>query len=397
MKLRKKRVFVCFIAIVMIGVVGYMFFKPEKTLELKGKKEMTIAMNQTYQEEGTNIEDVDVSGEVNTKKEGTYTLTYTYHKQSVKRTVKVVDTSNVVMNLNGSEETYVLQNEPYIESGCHVIDKKNGNLTDKIKIEGNVDTSKVGDYKVTYSVNDNGYTYKKERIVHVVDTSHFLGNKNGIPVLMYHYVYTKQDKPKTVNANYILDTDLEAQLKYLIQEKYYFPSYTELKAYVEGKISLPKKSVILTFDDGQKGFLKYGIPLLEKYKVPATSFIIGSKDGQKKITNYASEYITYQSHSYNMHHGGGNIGHGGVISAMTQQQILDDLTKNQTIVQNSEAFAYPYGDVTEDGKKAVTASKTLCAFTTQYGKVKQGMDLSELPRVRVLGNASLKSFIASIE
>ena len=396
MKLRKKRVFVL-VAIILVVAVGFMLLKPEKTLELKGQKEITIAMNQTYQDEGTNIDDVDVSGEVNTKKAGTYTLTYTYHKQRVKRTVKVVDTSNVVINLNGSQETYVLQNDPYIESGCHVIDKKKGNITSQVKTSGEVDTSKVGDYKVTYSVSIDGYTYQKERVVHVVEKTNFQANQNGIPVLMYHYVYTKQDVPKTVNANYILDTDLEAQLKYLTQEKYYFPSYQELKAYVEGKISLPKKSVILTFDDGQKGFLKYGIPLLEKYQVPATSFVIGSKDGENKVKNYASEYITYQSHSYNMHHGGGNIGHGGVISAMTEQQILDDLTKNQTIVQNSEAFAYPYGDVTEDGKKAVTASQTLCAFTTQYGKVKQGMSLNELPRVRVLGNASLKSYIASIE
>ena len=74
MKLRKKRVFIL-IAIIVVVAVGYMFFKLEKTLELKGKKEITIAMNQTYQDEGTNIDDVDVSGEGNTKKAGTYTLT----------------------------------------------------------------------------------------------------------------------------------------------------------------------------------------------------------------------------------------------------------------------------------------------------------------------------------
>lgn len=93
---------------------------------------------------------------------------------------------------------------------------------------------------------------------------------------MYHYVYTKDDIPDSLNSNYILDTDLEAQLQYLSENNYCFPSYQELAAYVKGELTLPEKSVILTFDDGQKGFLNYGIPLLEKYQIPATSFVIAS-------------------------------------------------------------------------------------------------------------------------
>ena len=147
----------------------------------------------------------------------------------------------------------------------------------------------------------------------------------------------------------------------------------------------------------RKNFLKEGIPLLEKYKVPATSFVIGCKNGKQKVKQYASEYISYQSHSYNMHRGGGHIGHGGVISAMTQNEIFTDLKKNQEIVQNTEAFAYPYGDITPEGKKAVQEVQTLCAFSTHYGKVKKGMDLMELPRIRVFGNGNVEAFISSIQ
>ena len=215
--------------------------------------------------------------------------------------------------------------------------------------------------------------------------------------MMYHYVYTKEDVPENINTNYLLDTDLEDQLAYLTSQNYYFPSYKELYAYIKGEIDLPEKSIILTFDDGQKGFLEYGIPLLEKYQVPATSYIIASKNGEEKVKKYASEYISFQSHSYNMHIGGGTIGHGGIISALTKDEIKDDLVKAQTIVQNTEAFAYPYGDVTEDAKQAVKDANILCSFSTEYGKVFKGDDPTSLKRVRVLGDASLESFIASIQ
>ena len=115
------------------------------------------------------------------------------------------------------------------------------------------------------------------------------------------------------------------------------------------------------------------------------------------MKKYASEYISFQSHSYNMHIGGGTIGHGGIISALTKDEIKDDLQKAQTIVQNTEAFAYPYGDVTEDAKQAVKDANILCSFSTEYGKVFKGDDPTSLKRVRVLGDASLESFIASIQ
>jgi peptidoglycan/xylan/chitin deacetylase (PgdA/CDA1 family) len=394
--MKGKRIFLLFILIVCI-VIGIIYFNEEKELILNGDSEIILNVNQEYIDEGVNLDDASVDNQLDLTKEGNYTITYTYKDQSVSRIIHVVDTNRIVMNLNGDENTYVKQNDLYIESGCHVIDKNDGNITSEVQITGNVDTTVVGDYTITYSVTHNYLTVQKTRTVHVVSSDNFISNTKGIPVLMYHWVYTKDDVPEKLDSNSILDTKLEEHLKYLKENNYYFPSFKELEAYVNGEISLPSKSVILTFDDGKTNFLKYGIPLLEKYQIPATSFIIGDKDGEKKIKEYASEYISFQSHSYKMHTGGGNIGHGGIISAMSKQEIIDDLKKNAELVQNNDAFAYPYGDVTETAKEAIKECKILCSFTTHYGRVKVGDDLTYLPRVRVLGDASVKSFISTIQ
>ena len=71
-----------------------------------------------------------------------------------------------------------------------------------------------------------------------------------------------------------------------------FPSYEELSAHIAGKHSLPKKSVVVTFDDGETGFWSMAFRCWKSIRVPATSLVIASdSDAADKVKNYASEYV----------------------------------------------------------------------------------------------------------
>lgn len=88
------------------------------------------------------------------------------------------------------------------------------------------------------------------RTVHVVENfDNFAGNAETLPVLMYHYVYTEDDPPEKNDANYLLDTKLAAQLQYLVDNNYYYPSYAEVRAFAQGTHTLPARSVVLTFEN----------------------------------------------------------------------------------------------------------------------------------------------------
>lgn len=309
-----------------------------------------------------------------------------------------LEDGRIVMTLHGSKDTYVKTGESYIESGVHVLDVKEGDLTSSVTTSGSVDTSKPGDYTVTYTVrNAAGMEDSIERTVHVTDDMAW--DSDGISVLMYHYVYTDEDQPDEVNSNYINQKTLEEQLKWLTDNGYYYPSWFELRAYIDGTHSLPAKSVVLTFDDGQYGFLDYGIPLLEKYKVPATAFLIGDNDNTEEIIHEkASPYIDFQNHSYAMHTGGSTaIGHGGRIYDLTAEQITADLQKLSDMLGTNEAFAYPYGDVSDAAPGAVKDAGLLCAFTTAYDQVHVGDNPYTLPRIRIFGESSLESFVYQVQ
>lgn len=370
--------------LIIISIFYAAFLSP---LKLNGEKIVSHELGEKYVDEGTNHRFAIMKGHVDTSKPGEYTITYKLLHQKVKRKVLVVDGGKIVMGLKGTSHTLVREGDPYIESGAFVIDKDKGPVNDKyIRVRGEVDTSKPGTYKVVYKYDREGVKKSLTRKVEVIEKASFKENTEGIPVMMYHYVYTEDDKPSKINSNYILSKDLDEQFKYLSDNGYYFPSFRELKAYIDGKISLPKNSVILSFDDGQSGFFKYGVPIAEKYKIPIVSYLIGVQNGAEKIKENASPYVQFQSHSYDMHRAGGNIGHNGRISAMSKQDIISDLRRSISEVGNGESFAYPFGDYTDDAKEAVKDAGFIASFTTEYGKVKKGSDYRILPRVRVSGD-----------
>ena len=301
---------------------------------------------------------------------------------------------NIVIGLKGSSVQKVLVGDPYIENGAFAIDRRSGAIPESdIVIKGKVDTSKPGEYKVTYKAKNDGDSAAAERTVQVLSEEDFGDKASNVPVMMYHWVYTADDVPEDLDGNWILYTTLE-------ENDFYYPGWKELRAWVDDEISLPATCTVLTFDDGKEAFLKYGIPVLEKYNIPATSFMIGweKNDGAEKIREYASPLIDFESHTYAMHQKVDPLvdGHKGIMAAMSKDEIKADLTKAAELTGTNDAMAYPYGDYTEDMLDAVREQGIACAFTVEYDRVRKGMDPVKLPRVRVLGDESFQIWKDSV-
>lgn len=299
------------------------------------------------------------------------------------------------ITLIGEEDIHLSVGEHYYEPGFIAQDYTGNDITRKVEFN-RINPQEAGEYEIKYQVTDCGRTTEVSRTVTVSYPEEGAEiDQDGIAVLMYHYVYDPLNPPATLNSNFISTDALEAQLKYFTDNKYYFPSWQEVRDYVDGKISLPEKSVVLTFDDCSNGFIKNGIPLLEKYNVKATSFVICSKNGIEMAEENLT-HVTFQSHSYDMHKGGGNIGHGGVFTALSYEDGLADLNKSIEILGSSEAFAYPFGDYSDTCRQAVQDAGFLVGFTTVNGKIHPGDDPMLLNRVRVDGSLSLEELISDL-
>lgn len=117
-----------------------------------------------------------------------------------------------------------------------------------------------------------------------------------VPILMYHAV---SDQTWGLEGLFLSPSDMEAQLKYLTENGYdpiFFSDLPHLDQY--------KKPVILTFDDGYNNNYTELYPLLQKYHVKATIFVIPSSVGGQYSMTAAqikemadSGLVSIQSHT----------------------------------------------------------------------------------------------------
>lgn len=94
--------------------------------------------------------------------------------------VKMVESEYPVLELVGEETKTMLVGAKYNELGYVAIDKIDGNITNKVKVTGEVDTSKAGTYNILYTVtNSNGLTTTIQRtiIVNKANSSLSLSSK----------------------------------------------------------------------------------------------------------------------------------------------------------------------------------------------------------------------------
>jgi surface protein len=136
-------------------------------IALVGESVITLSQDEAYSEKGAVASDardgnlnVTITGSVDSITTGTYTLTYTAvdnagNTHSITRDVIVpVDTSAPIITLTGDELIkYTINAGSYVELGANATDWREGKVD--VVITGNVNTSVLGDYIITYTAQDS--------------------------------------------------------------------------------------------------------------------------------------------------------------------------------------------------------------------------------------------------
>lgn len=144
---------------------------------LKGEEVMFIPKGMNFYDPGYVSNDlVDVVGNVGTE-EGVYNIYYkTKNSNNIAiRKVIILDNQELrnmfpSINLKGDELVYVVEGNPYLDEGVIGNDSTDGDISNKVKVEGSVDTTIPNEYQLTYVLtNSKGYSNTITRKVIVID------------------------------------------------------------------------------------------------------------------------------------------------------------------------------------------------------------------------------------
>lgn len=139
------------------------------------------------------------------------------------------------------------------------------------------------------------------------------GEAGRVAVLIYHHLAPLSERPEEPGV--ISPERFESHLQMLRAEGYTPVSAGEVAAFLDGRLALPDRSVLITFDDGYASNYHLGLPLLQKYQAPALIFPVMKyfdSDGKGAYSPHltrehaaamlASGLVSFGSHTYDGHH-----------------------------------------------------------------------------------------------
>ncbi|OGH27959.1 MAG: hypothetical protein A3E12_02580 [Candidatus Levybacteria bacterium RIFCSPHIGHO2_12_FULL_39_9] len=165
-----------------------------------------------------------------------------------------------------------------------------------------------------------------------------------VPIFLYHYVeYVKNDPKK---ENFATPPNvLQAQIKTLKTAGYTFVAPDDLIKDLLGELVLPKKIIILSFDDGYSDFYTDVFPILKKEKVKAVVYVVANFLNQE---NYLSTFQVKEIAKSSLVEIGSHTLNHTWLKDINKKTAEYEIAQSKKVLEDMtglsvNSFAYPYG------------------------------------------------------
>ncbi len=215
----------------------------------------------------------------------------------------------------------------------------------------------------------------------------FVKSKYVIPIAMYHYVKPNAGKKDVLVVS---PETFDKQMSFLSRNKYNVINLDEVADLINGKNKIPAKTLVINFDDGYVDNFTYAFPILQKYKIKATIFLIIDFVGKEGYLNW--DQIKQMHNSGLVVFGSHTMKHPFLDVLKTDEELKDELIKSKAYLEeklndNVYALAYPCGRFNEKVKDFAKNSGYKVAVATNPGKKCKDHDIYALKRLRISENA----------
>jgi peptidoglycan/xylan/chitin deacetylase (PgdA/CDA1 family) len=213
------------------------------------------------------------------------------------------------------------------------------------------------------------------------------------PILMYHHVGYAPENADAVLRDLVVSPELFSEhLATMQTEGYVSVTMAELFEALAGRMLLPEKPVILTFDDGYSNMYEHALPrLLEKGMKGLFYLISGRMDQPSYLTwGQAAELkaagMEIGNHTKS-HPDLGKLGYSEQLAEIEEAAAAI----GATLGERPKFFCYPLGHYNNDTKRIVEETGHLTATTISDGTLQYASSKFELRRVRIRNTTNTAS------
>lgn len=208
----------------------------------------------------------------------------------------------------------------------------------------------------------------------------WLNDKYTVPVLLYHQV----NQSTEVRADTVSPSVFQWQMRYLRDRGYTVIPLEKLVAIINNRQPLPRRAVVLTFDDGYENNFTNAFPVLKSYSYPAMIFISAGLVGTPglltwdKIKEMQLSGISFGSHGMKHHY---------------LPEVSDDLRREEIFASKKnietqlgrcvDIYAYAVGGFNDNIQSMVRAAGYKAAMTTNRGYDRFNRSLYQMQRIKV--------------
>ncbi|PIU24252.1 hypothetical protein COT12_01995 [Candidatus Berkelbacteria bacterium CG08_land_8_20_14_0_20_39_8] len=205
----------------------------------------------------------------------------------------------------------------------------------------------------------------------------------SVPILMYHHIRNYNDPNDKLGTDLSVSTaSFKFQIDYLKNNGFSAISFESWLNFPNKK--LPKKPIILTFDDGYSDAFDNVLPILEADNQIGTFYIISGFVGKEGFLN--TDQIKKMS-EMGMEIGSHSVDHPNLATA-SPEKLSQELSNSKSLLEQIIGkkiigFCYPSGDYNPEVEKAVENAGYLTSTTTNSGISTTKNDKFSLPRLRI--------------
>ena len=226
-----------------------------------------------------------------------------------------------------------------------------------------------------------------------------------IKVLMYHRVLAEKPEQES-RWHYVTVDDFKKQMN-LIDRMGYTPiTFSDYQLCKEGKLTMPSKPIIITFDDGYLDTLENAIPILLELNMRAVIFVMGNRKLERarwdELGDFDSCPLMSDEQIRTVEKMGFEIGAHShdhfPLTSLSEDDIEYEVVRSKEEIENVlqkpiQTFSYPYGNVNDRVKKIVSDSGFLFACGVFTGSAKFSQSIFDFRRLAVNQHTSRLKFL----